>query len=157
MTKSDINFDLREHSEIFSLEGKAEKITIVYPALNLKGESVNVKIRFKQFYFFLSNIWKLRGLRGFSRSLAASRVWHFSFKTSRFQNFSNFSLESDSVWYRKKYQIQYQKIWSRIQYWKKLVSEKKSSFSIVQILGIVTHWLLHPSAHRAWSRLGAFG
>ena len=42
MTKSDTNFDLRERSEIFSLEGKAEKLTIVYPALNLKGEFVNV-------------------------------------------------------------------------------------------------------------------
>ena len=43
MKKSDTNFDLRVQSEIFTVEGNSEKLTIVYPALNLKGEFVNGK------------------------------------------------------------------------------------------------------------------
>ena len=43
MKKSDTNFDLRVQSEIFTVEGNSEKLTILYPALHLKGEFVNGK------------------------------------------------------------------------------------------------------------------
>ena len=39
MKKSDVIFDLREQSEIFNFEGKSETLTVVYPALSLKGGS----------------------------------------------------------------------------------------------------------------------
>ena len=41
MKKSDEDevFDLREQSEVFIVEGKSETLTVVYPALSLKGGS----------------------------------------------------------------------------------------------------------------------
>ena len=61
MKKSDINFDLSHHSEIYSfmapagtetewssLKTKMEELTIVYPALNLKGDFEFVQMRFSK-------------------------------------------------------------------------------------------------------------